>query len=279
MARGAPPKVAASLEQAAQDVDTARQEHQRLVAQRVQVTQSIRAIGHAYHFVDLERGVRRNGKLIAGDIQQHIDTIRTIAQHEGLSESCTERIAKAERVVPKMQATIEFVSGYVRQQVRQLALAPPASYAMHAHLIPSYYLERVAATKLVREGAPLRELAERIRTPLFAPGGVFGELNPLEQGRLKQKAVKLAEVFQRSSSNVEGRNGYLSLRNHQLRGLDHPRKRACLTAIHNFFLTRADGTTAAERFFGQKPRSMFATILAFVEVPPAPLSPPQRGIE
>ena len=59
---------------------------------------------------------------------------------------------------------------------------------------------------------------------------------------------------------VEGRNGYLSLRNHQLRGLDHPRKRSCLTAMHNFFLTRADGTTAAERFFGQKPRSMFAAI-------------------
>jgi hypothetical protein len=267
------------LEQAAQDVDTARQEHQRLVAQRVQVTQSMRAIGHAYHFVDLERGVRRNGTLIAGDIQQHIDTIRTIAQHEGLSESCMEHIEKAARVVPKMQATIEFVSGYVRQQVKQLDLAPPASYAMHAHLIPSYYLERVAATKLVREGIPLRELAERIRTPLFAPGGVFSALPPLEQGWLKQKAVKLAEVFQRSSSNVEGRNGYLSLRNHQLRGLDHPRKRACLTAIHNFFLTRADGTTAAERFFGQKPRSMFAAILASVEIPPAPLSPPQRGIE
>jgi hypothetical protein len=42
---------------------------------------------------------------------------------------------------------------------------------MHAHLIPSYYLERVAATKLVREGAPLRELAERIRIPLCASGG------------------------------------------------------------------------------------------------------------
>jgi hypothetical protein len=44
----------------------------------------------------------------------------------------------------------------------------------------------------------------------------------------------------------------------------------------NFFLTRADGTTAAERFFGQKPRSMFAAILASVEIPPAPLSPPQQ---
>jgi hypothetical protein len=54
----------------------------------------------------------------------------------------------------------------------------------------------------------------------------------------------------------------LSLRSHQLRGLDLPRKRECFTAIHNFFLTRPDGTTAAERFFGQKPRSMFAAILA-----------------
>ena len=80
------------------------------------------------------------------------------------------------------------------------------------------------------------------------------------QSQLKQQAKMLAEVFQRSSSNVEGRNGSLSLRNHQLRGLEHPRKRECLTAVHNLCLTRADGTTAAERFFGQKPCSMFAAI-------------------
>jgi len=275
---GRPPKGAASLAQVEQEVDAARQEHQRLTAQREQVTQNIRAIGHTYHFVDLERGVRRNGKLIAGDLQQHIDTIRTIAQQEGLSERCMERIEKAERVVPKMQATIEFVSGYVRQQVRQLDLAPPASYAMHAHLIPSFYLDRVASTWTVTQGEPLRELAARIRTPLFEPGGALGELNPLEQNQLKAQAARLAEVFQRSSSNVEGRNGYLSLRNHQLRGLDHPRKRACLTAVHNFLLTRPDGTTAAERFFGQKPRSMFAAILESVEIPPAPLSPPRRAV-
>jgi Family of unknown function (DUF6399)/helix-turn-helix, Psq domain len=275
---GRPPKATPCLEQVAQDVEAARQEHQRLSAQREQVTRCIRALGHAYHFVDLARGVRRNGQLIAGDIQQHIDTIRTSAQQEGLSKSCLDRIAKAERVVPKMQATIEFVSGYVRQQVKQLELAPPQSFAMHAHLIPSYYLDRVASTRAVREAAPLRALAEHLRTPLFAPSGALSALSPLEQQQLQHKAKTLAEVFQRSSSNVEGRNGYLSLRNHQLRGLDHPRKRACLTAMHNFFLTRPDGTTAAERFFGQKPRSMFAAILGAVEIPPAPLSPPRRAL-
>jgi Family of unknown function (DUF6399) len=276
---GRPPKVPPCLEQAAQDIAAAHHEYQRLTGQREQVTQSIRAIGHAYHFVDLERGVRRNGKLMAGDIQQHIDTMRTIAQHEGLSAMCLERIAKAARVVPKMQTTIEFVSGYVRQQVRQLDLGQPESYAMHAHLIPAYYLDRVASTRTVTVGKPRHELAERLRTPLFEPDGVFGTLSPVEQNALKGEAATLAEVFQRSSSNVEGRNGYLSLRNHQLRGLDHPRKRACLTAVHNFFLTRADGTTAAERFFGQKPRSMFAAILESVEIPPAPLSPPRRAVE
>jgi len=270
--------VAASIEQGAQAVAAARQEHQRLTEQRAQVTQSLRAIGHAYHCVDLERGVRRNGKLIAGDIQQHIDTIRTIAQQAPLSETCMERLKKAERVVPKMQATIEFVSGYVRQQVRQLDLAPPVSYALHAHLIPSYYLDRVASTRTVTAGAPLRALAEGLRTPLFEPGGALGTLSPTAQSQLKDKAQTLAEVFQRSSSNVEGRNGYLSLRNHQLRGLAHPRKRVCLTAIHNFFLTRPDGTTAAERFFGQKPRSMFAVILDAVDVPPVPLRPPKRAV-
>jgi hypothetical protein len=274
---GRPPKATASLEQLAQDAQAARQEFERISAQREQVAQRIRGIGHAYHFVDVERGVRRNGQLIAADIQAQIDTIRTVAQHEGLSQACLDRIDKAERVVPTMQATIEFVSGYVRQQVRQLDLTPPVSYAMHAHLIPSCYLERVAQTRTVHAGEPLRELAKRLRTPLYEPGGALAALSEAEQSALHQQAQELAEVFQRSSSNVEGRNGYLSLRNHQLRGLGRPRKRACLTAIHNFFLTRTDGTTAAERFFGQKPRSMFTAILASVEIPPAPLSPPRRA--
>ena len=116
---GRPAKAAAPLEQGEQDVDAARHAYHRLAGQREQVAQSIRAIGQAYHVVDLERGVRRHGKRIAGDSQAQIDTIRAIARQENLSEACRDRLAKAERVVPQMQATIAFVSGYVRQQVSQ----------------------------------------------------------------------------------------------------------------------------------------------------------------
>jgi hypothetical protein len=274
---GRPSKEPVSLAQAEHALEAAHREHERLAAQRAQIKASIRGIGHDYHFVDLERGVRRNGRLIAAAIQAHIEQVRAIARHEGLSQSCLERIEKAERVVPKMQGTIEFVSRYVGQQVAQLDFTPPVSFAVHAKLIPSYYLERVAETRSVSDGKPLRALAERLRTPLFEPGGALGALSPETQDQLHDEAKRLASVFQRSSSNVEGRNGYLSLRSHQLRGLDLPRKRECFTAIHNFFLTRPDGTTAAERFFGQKPRSMFVAILESVELPPAPLSPPRRA--
>src|SRR5262249_51932939 len=272
-----PPQDPTSLKPAEQALDAARREHDRLAAQRAQVKASLRGIGHDYHFGALERGVRRNGQLIASDIQAHIEQIRTIAQHEGLSQHCLERIEKAERVVPKMNATFAFVPGYVKHQVAQLALPPPVSFAMHAKLIPSYYLDRVAQTRPLSAGAPLRELAERLRASLVEPGGVLSELSPEAQHHLHDEAKRLAAVFQRSSSNVEGRNGYLSVGRHQLGGLDRPGKRACFTTIHNFFLTRPDGTTAAERFFGQKPRSMFLAILASVELAPAPLSPPRKA--
>ena len=275
---GRPPKDTARLEQLEQEAAVARQAHQRLSAQREQVAPRLRTIGQAYHCVDVERGVRRHGKRIAADIHKQMDTVRTVAQHEGLRQTCLERIEQAERVLPNMPATSECVAGYVRPQVSQLHVTPPVAYALHAPRMPSCSLERVAQTRTVQAGEPLRELAERLRTPLYEPGGALATLSEAEQSALQHQAQERAEVFQRSSANVEGRHGYLSLRNHQLRGRDRPRKRACLTAVHTFLLTRPDGTTAAERFFGQQPRSMFTAILASVAIPPAPLSPPRRAV-
>jgi hypothetical protein len=126
-----------SPEQAEQALNAANREHERLARQREQVKQSIRAIGQAYHFVDLKRGVRRNGPLIAADIQTQIETIRTLAQHEGLSQSSLDRIDKAQRVVPKMQATIDFVSGYV-ERVAEL----PALKLKELYGYPSYGLKQ-----------------------------------------------------------------------------------------------------------------------------------------
>lgn len=66
--------------------------------------------------------------------------------------------------------------------------------------MPSYDLERVASTRAVTQGEPLRTLAERLRTPRFEPGGALSHLNLAEHSQRKAEATTLADVFQRSSS-------------------------------------------------------------------------------
>ncbi len=60
----------------------------------------------------------------------------------------------------------------------------------------------------------------------------------------------LCSKYQRTSSAIEGRNGCLSLLHHTGRGFS-PQTLQVLTIIHNFDTRRADGTTPAQRLFGQ----------------------------
>jgi predicted DNA-binding transcriptional regulator AlpA len=75
--------------------------------------------------------------------------------------------------------------------------------------------------------------------------------------------------YQRSSSAVEGRNGYLSQRHHVTRGFS-PQSLAVLTTLHNFDLKRSDNTTAAQRLFGRPFPDLFESILTQVGELPLP---------
>ena len=90
------------------------------------------------------------------------------------------------------------------------------------------------------------------------------EQNPLTSILLTQQWLSWAEWmvsnFQRTSSAVEGRNGWLSQMHHNGRGISIKRLKA-LTVIHNFALTRSDGTTAAERLFERDFPDLFEWIV------------------
>ena len=153
----------------------------------------------------------------------------------------------------------------------------PVACAMPATRLPSYALARLAETRTVEGGTPLRAIAERLRPPLFEPGSVVSALRPAAHQQLGTEAKRLATVWQRSRAHGEGRTGSWSLRSQQRRGLALPRTHAGFPTMHHVFLTRPDGTTAAQRFCGQKPRSMCAAIVASVALAPAPLRPPRKS--
>ena len=75
--------------------------------------------------------------------------------------------------------------------------------------------------------------------------------------------------YQRTSSAVEGRNGYLAQRHHARRGFSEQSLKV-LTIIHNFDLTRADGTTAAQRLFKHEFPNPFEWMLEHIGELPMP---------
>jgi hypothetical protein len=84
----------------------------------------------------------------------------------------------------------------------------------------------------------------------FLADGFTQTLPDSEQQQWLDWATWMCAKFQRTSSAVEGRNGYLSGLHQANRGFTEQTLKV-LTVIHNFDLRRDDGTTAAQRLFGK----------------------------
>ena len=98
------------------------------------------------------------------------------------------------------------------------------------------------------------------------------------RARVLTVAQRCVDLFVRTSSPVEGRNGQLSLHHHRTHHLT-PALLKALTVIHNYVITRRDGTTAAERFAGKKHDDLFAHLVAIMPTPARPRVRSRKVVE
>ena len=256
-------------------LDLETKELERLKALQEDMRTNTRGLAEDYHFLDPVNGERLSPGVVTKKLQTRIDKIRLLAQQEGLSESSLARIDKAERVLPKITACLYFVSTYGRQEIDKLGVSLSLVSAMHSKLLPAAYQERLSVKENTQERLKIKTKAQELKESLYAPGGAMLLLPTEQRSTIEARVQQLAQVFQRSSSCVEGRNGVLSFRHHELHNMGE-RKRLVLTALHNYYITRPDGTTAAERFFGSKPSDLFQAVLMATKIPAKPLSPPRK---
>jgi len=128
-------------------------------------------------------------------------------------------------------------------------------------LVPGLYLQRVAVrTKLAEERRAITETAKLLLAPLHTPEHPLQRLNAEAAEQVDAMAKTCADLFQRSGSCVEGRNGQLALFHHGLHSLND-KKLAALTVVHNFHTRRPDGTTPADRFFETQHDDLFSRLL------------------
>jgi hypothetical protein len=243
---------------------------------QTQAKATIRAISHSYHPYDPATGAVRDAKTVAAELETHFATLETVVAEANLSTRCQEQIRKAKRVMVKMLATISFFFLTIQAKVEALSLTAEQEQAVYEQLIPGIYLQSVAdKASTAQERQTLHQQSQQLLAPLRSVDSPLFMLD-LEQKQLVESlATECAQLFQRSSSCTEGRNGQLALRHHSLHRLSN-RKLAALTTVHNYFITRPDGSTPAQRFFNADPRSLFGYLLAHVDLPgrPAQNRPP-----
>ena len=267
---GRPPAFAQRLRDALAALARATVTRDQAQSRQREARALIRTLGEAYHPYDLARAAAQPPERLAARLEGIWQQLAGIAQAADLPARAWAQLAKAQRLTTALLATVTFFFATIQQRIEALNLAPDIEAAVLEQLIPALYIERVAARSTGAEARTrLHALSAQVLAPLLEPDHPIQALDTETRAHLEQVAGDCADLFQRSSSAVEGRNGQLSLHHHGRHRLSD-RKLAALTAVHNFHIRRADGTTAAERLFGRAPPPLFEQVLARVPLPPRP---------
>jgi hypothetical protein len=247
------------------------------LAQEQALQQSLRAqvrhLGEALHPVDLHTGAWKTGR----DVDHALCTVlaKTRALSKGLGSE-ERKEAAYKRLVGHLDgfaARVQRFHDGVRVAVQTLSVAESVRSVVLQVLVPYLYLVLcLKRTERAEERKTLRQTLLALRSKLCEPGGPWQALAPSVRTQLRHFAEQIARTYVRASSGTEGRNGRTALLHHQRHRLTDADLKA-QRVLHNFVVQRPDGTTAAERLFGQKPHSLFFHLRRTLRVP----GPPRQG--
>jgi len=268
--RGRPPQFDKRIETLLQNQEDAKQDLEFAESHQQRMKEAIQNISKVYHPVDLETGKLRQADQVSESLNDCFESMESVASEAKLLDRSLKKIQKAKKVVVDMVAIVLFYHMTIQAKIEALSLPLKVEQAIMDTLIPGLYLKRVSRkAKTADDRRRLHNKSFDILQSLKGENSPFSGLSPEELELIEKVGEECANLFQRSSSCVEGRNGQLSLRHHGLHRLSS-RKLAALTAVHNYFIRRRDGTTPAERFFGAKPRKLFEFLLSSLDLPGRP---------
>ena len=273
---GRPPDFAGRIRAAQKLCDSAQAKLTEAQADRNDGQEAIREISQIDHPFDLQTGAIQKPEELGQKMTSIWSRLEAIGQRSNISQNAKKMIAKARNLHLQLVATLVFFFNFMQLRIDELDLPERQRQDFQNRLLPAMYLAQVAERSVCAdERKRLNNLIESLLEPLRDPEHPWQCIDRDQRREIEQAAIDCAGMFQRSSSNVEGRNGHLSRYRHSVHCLQ--RRLPVQTAIHNYFVQRIDGTTAAERFFRKPHQPFFEAFLRRVPLPPQPYrrrSPP-----
>jgi hypothetical protein len=263
--RGASSDQIARHEQALRELHA---DHLRFQAGQRRYDDALHAISRHVHPFSLTTLSAQQTDKVKEALDQVLGTLHTLAEEYDIADS-KHRLNKVTKQVPAIAALIDLWWLWVTESLAGYGLPSDLSEWLCHILLPSIYWQ--VQTQRTTSG-PLRQAYhraakqadERLQAHPFTSILAAKELTRW-QGWARWMVMK----FQRTSSAVEGRNGVLSRMNHTQRSIPVRRLKVA-TVIHNFGIQREDGTTAAERLFGEKFPDLFTWIVEHMGELPCP---------
>ncbi len=206
---------------------------------------------------------------VEAQLAAEVAALQELLESNGLAVK-KKVLDKVRKQLAGLAAVIDVWWQTVRQDVHsQITLTPMWATWVEAHLLPlMYWQQQVSRARGRRRKARLVQVLEVVQAA-FEAHPLTAQLPPEVLAGWKAWATEHVQTFQRASSAVEGRNGYLSQMHHNHRGL--PKRRYQVwSALHNFDCRASDGSTPASRFFRREFPDLFETVLAQIEELPRP---------
>jgi Family of unknown function (DUF6399) len=226
-----------------------------------EAVEQVRGVGDDYHPFDRATGKPVTAEEVGKRLSEHVDKLAEVVQVAGLGEKAKQAVNKSRTWVATLMGTVAWFWCLATARVQELELSEEQERIVKEKLLAAEYWATAAErARTAEERKRLKKLAAELTKEAWRKGGALSSLSEEARKAVSKVSRETAGMFQRSSSCVEGRNGRLSLQHHGHSRVSERRLKA-LTVIHNYVVKRPDGTTAAERFFGQKHKDVFSWLL------------------
>lgn len=220
---------------------------------------------HPWRLAD---SIHQTSKEVEEQLGAELEAIETLLETNGLPMK-QDTLDKVRKQLAGISALVDFWWQTVRQDLTQLAMTRRWTQWAEEVLLPlMYWQEQLRRTRCPGQKAQIA-LALQAVEEAFERHPCTRQLKPEVLAGWKAWAAEHAKAFQRASSAVEGRNGYLSQMQHNHRGLP-TRRYQVWTVLHNFDCRAADGATPASRFFRRSFPDLFESVLSQIDELPMP---------
>jgi Family of unknown function (DUF6399) len=230
-----------------------------------QAKQRLGVLQHPWQLAD---STRQTSKEVEEQLGAELEVIETLLETNGLPRK-KDTLDKVRKQLTGISALVDFWWQTVRQDLEQMAMTPRWTQWAEELLLPlMYWQEQLCRTRCPGQKAQIALVLQAVEEA-FERHPCTQQLTPELLAGWKKWAGEHARAFQRASSAVEGRNGYLSQMQHNHRGLPM-RRYQVWTVLHNFDCQAADGTTPAIRFFRRSFPNLFESVLSQLDELPMP---------